>query len=152
MLEFKVGDHLYRAKRMNAFQQFHVARRLAPLISEMMEMGDMLASIGEQEPNKLIVPFAGALSRITDEDCNYVLGMCLEMTQRQQGGNGSGVVWVDVWNPRAKRIMFEDLDSLPMMIEVVSKILQDNLTGFFGGGLPGAAATETQTLTLNSIG
>ena len=143
MIEFRVRDHLYRAKKMNAFQQFHVARRLAPLISEMMEMGDMLKSIGETEPTKLIVPFSSALSRIADEDCNYVLGMCLAMTQRQQGGNGQGPVWVDIWNERAKRIMFEDLDSLPAMIEIVAQILQDNLTGFFGDGLPGPATLST---------
>ena len=151
MLEFKVGDNNYRAKKMNAFQQFHVARRLAPLISEMMEMGDTLQAIGETEPTKLIVPFAAALSRISDEDCNYVLGLCLSMTQRQQG-NGSGPVWTDVWNDRAKRIMFQDLDSLGSMIEVVSQILQDNLTGFFSGVSPGRETTPALEPTQNLTG
>jgi len=125
---------------------------MAPLISEMMEMGEALAAIGEKEPNKLIVPFAAALSRITDEDCNYVIGVCLGMTQRQQGGNGQGPVWADVWNERHKRIMFEDLDTLTAMIEVVSQVLQDNLTGFFGGALPELGESPPQTFSLRSTG
>jgi hypothetical protein len=153
MLEFIAGEHHYRARKMNAFQQFHVARRLAPVITEVMTMGDLLAQAGvttevaegeERRPDytKLIVPFADALSRVSDEDCNYVLGACLAQVQRQQGGNGQGTVtWTDVWNARAKTIMFEDINALPSMMEIVIHVLQDNLMGFFGDapGAPGEA-------------
>jgi hypothetical protein len=150
MLEFKVGENNYRAKKMNAFQQFHVARRLAPVITEVLTMGDLLASAGvlAEVPEgaertidytKLIVPFADALSRVSDDDCNYVLGACLGMVQRQQGGNGQGVMWSDVWNARARSIMFEDINTLPTMMEIVVHVLQDNMSGFFDG-VPGGAA------------
>ena len=154
MLEFQVGQDHYRARRMTAFQQFHVARRLAPVISELLTTGSALAELaaagtqeGEAPPEvdatKLIVPFADALSRVSDADCNYVLGACLAMVQRQQGGNGSGpAVWSDVWNDRAKKIMFEDVDVLTPMMEIVVQVLQDNLTGFFGAvrQAPGAGS------------
>jgi len=147
MLEFDVDGHHYRARKMNAFQQFHVARRLAPLISEMLQMGDALRAMGE-DPKKLIVPFADALSRVSDDDCNYVLGVCLSMVQRMQGGNGAGIAWADAWSERAHRVMFEDIDNLQPMMEIVVNVLMDNLQGFFGGVMTGPEQTSpTPTLT-----
>jgi hypothetical protein len=153
MLEFIVGEHHYRARKMNAFQQFHVARRLAPVISEVLTMGDLLAKAGvvappadgEEPPapdlGKLIVPFADALSKVSDGDCNYVLGACLSMVQRQQGGNGQGpATWADIWSERAKAMMFEDINAMPPMMEIVMHVLQDNLLGFFGAAPPGPVA------------
>ena len=154
MLEFTVGPNHYRARKMTAFQQFHVARRLAPVISELLTTGSALAELasldqplkeGEAppgaDPSKLIVPFADALSRVSDDDCNYVLGACLGMVQRQQGGNGAGTVtWSSVWNERGKTIMFDDINELAPMMEIVIQVLQDNMTGFFAAGRPELAA------------
>jgi hypothetical protein len=172
MIEFRIGDHVYRSRKMNAFQQFHCARRLAPVMSEVFTNSELRDALEEAQGNRapaadgvdqdsleglkgflvVAVPFAKALSHVTDEDCNYVLQMCLQMTQRLQGGNGAAPIWVDVFSERAKRLMFEDMDNLPMLMRIVNEVLQDNLTGFFFGVLPGGGATEglTGTPTLNS--
>lgn len=164
MIEFRIGDHVYRSRKMNGFQQFHCARRLAPVMSEVFTNQELRDALEEAQNNRappangvegdaleglrgflvVAVPFAKALSHVTDEDCNYVLQMCLQMTQRLQGGNGAAPVWSDVWSERAKRVMFEDIDNLPTLMRIVNEVLQDNLTGFFFGVLPGGAANEGQ--------
>jgi hypothetical protein len=172
MIEFRIGDHVYRARRMNAFQQFHCARRLAPVMSEVFTNQELRDALEEAQANRqpsvngtegdsleglrgflvVAVPFAKALSHVTDEDCNYVLQQCLVMTQRLQGGNGAAPVWADVWSERAKRLMFEDIDNLPTLMRIVNEVLQDNLTGFFFGVLPGGDANvgQAEPPTLNS--
>jgi hypothetical protein len=161
MIEFKVGAHNYRARKMNAFQQFHCARRLAPVISEVFTNEELREALEAAQATRqddattgldglkgfLVVakPFARALSHVTDEDCNYVLQMCLQMTQRLSGANGSAATWADVWNPRANRIMFDDIDNLPTLMRICNEVLQDNLTGFFFGVLPEGVGNEVQT-------
>jgi hypothetical protein len=141
MREFRIGDHLYRARQMNARQQFHVARRLAPLVGQVAALSGLLA--GSQDSNALfdtmLMPFAQALSKVSDADCDYVLDACLSVTQRQSGANGS-MVWSDVWNARAQRMQFEDIDDVGSMIQIASEVLQDNLGNFFSTAGPTPAS------------
>jgi hypothetical protein len=144
MIEFTVGEHRYRSRKLNARQQFHVARRLGPLFGQLLTLGPALAQATEPRTNgedtsdtataraagDALEAFTLALARVPDADCDYVLDRCMEATQRLQGGNGSGVAWADVWNQRANRLMFDDID-LPAMMQIASEVLRDNLSGFF---------------------
>jgi hypothetical protein len=154
MLEFNVGEHRYRARKMNARQQFHVARRLGPLFNQLLQLGPAIANLtpgtmGDAEANKVfeeaLGAFTSALAKIPDQDCDYVLDRCMEVSQRLQGGNGSGQsVWADVWNSRLGRMMFEDID-VAEMFNIAGEVLRDNLSGFFSimpGPSPNGADTE----------
>jgi hypothetical protein len=154
MLEFTVREHRYRSRKMNARQQFHVARRLGPLFGQLLSMAPALA----QAPNPngetpgettmafehALEGFASALARVPDADCDYVLDRCMEATQRLSGtGNGAQPVWADVWNPRAARMMFEDIN-LPEMMQIASEVLRDNLGNFFSMSPPQAVTTQVE--------
>jgi hypothetical protein len=151
-VEFSIGDTLYRTKtKLNARQQFHVARRLAPLISQLATFGPMIAQAlsGDASPEAteaLIMPLTRALSGMSDQDCDYVLDACLAVVQRGQGGNGAGpALFADIWSPRAGKLMFEDIQ-LPEMLQIAAEVLRENLTGFFaispnGPNLSAAAGT-----------
>jgi hypothetical protein len=89
-------------------------------------MSDPAAAKGFQEA---VEAFAGALAKIPDADCDYVIDRCMEATQILTGGNGSGVVWTDLWNPRANRFQVE-ID-MAEMIQIASEVMRDNLSGFF---------------------
>lgn len=119
----EVGGQKYRIGRIDARKQFHVARRLAPLLAGMSAGGQgegFAAFIG---------PLTDALSGMSDEDVDYVLDVCLGVCQRIQS-NGQGALVI----ARGGSLMFEDMD-MGQMIQLAVKVIQQNLGGFF----PGAA-------------
>jgi len=152
-VEFTIGDVNYRTRhKMDARQQFHVARRIAPLISQIAAVGPALAvalsANNPQAMEALAEPIAKALASMSDEECDYVLDRCLALVQRQSGGNGASL-WTDVWNARAGRMQFDDIQ-LPEMIQIATEVLRENLMGFFntgGGPSPSPSPQISQTLT-----
>jgi hypothetical protein len=160
MQEFTIGEHRYRSRKMNARQQFHCVRRLGPLFGQLLNMAPALAgltpgTLGDVEANKnfemALEGFTAALARIPDADCDYVIDRCMEVTQRLQGGNGSGqATWADIWNARLNRMMFEDIE-LSEMFSITGEVLRDNLGGFFNtmpapNGQMGSLEQATQGL------
>ncbi|MBN3848623.1 hypothetical protein G3N58_17600 [Paraburkholderia sp. Ac-20342] len=123
----EIGGHKYRIGRIDARKQFHVARRLAPLLAGMSGAlgADRGAGFGA-----FIGPLTEALSGMSDDDVDYVLDVCLGVCQRlQPNGQGAPVI------ARSGGLMFEDID-MGQMIQLAVKVIQENLSGFF----PGAAA------------
>lgn len=135
MLEFQIGDHSYRARKLNTFQQMHVLRRIGPLI------GPVFGSEGGGEAQR-VAAFLGALGKMTDDDCDFVIKTCAGVVQRLQGGNGSAV-WADIFNPRGNIFMFEDIDNLNAMLNIAGFVLQDNLAGFLSIRPPGSETDQT---------
>jgi hypothetical protein len=121
----EVGGFQYRIGRIDARKQFHVARRLAPLLAGMTGLPDKAAGF-----SGFIGPLTDALSGMSDEDVDYVLDVCLGVCQRMQpNGHGAPVI------ARGGGLMFEDID-MGQMVQLAVKVIQQNLSGFF----PGAAA------------
>jgi hypothetical protein len=120
----EIGGQKYRIGRIDARKQFHVARRLAPLLAGMSGLtkgGGFDALVG---------PLTAAISGMSDEDVDYVLDACLGVCQRiQPNGQGAPVI------ARSGGMMFEDID-MGQMVQLAVKVIQENLGGF----LPGAAA------------
>jgi hypothetical protein len=128
----EVGGQTYRIGRIDARKQFHVARRLAPLLAGLGEAsfkddGDGMA--------KFLGPLTEALSHMSDEDVDYVLDVCLSVCQRVQA-NGQGA-------PIMSRggMMFNDID-MGQMVQLTVKVIQENMSGFFPGAAAGSALTE----------
>lgn len=121
----EVGGQKYRIGRIDARKQFHVARRLAPLLAGMSAAPEKSTGFAA-----FIGPLTDALSGMSDEDVDYVLDVCLGVCQRMQpNGQGAPVI------ARSGGLMFEDID-MGQMIQLAVKVIQENLGGFF----PGAAA------------
>jgi len=168
MAAFTVQDTTYRTKhKLNARQQFHIARRLAPVVSVIGAIVPMLQGALEQQtmtPSEngedeittqlramarravdmeaMAHPIMEALAALPDADCDYVLDLCLAVVQRMQSGNGAGPIWSDIWNARANKLMFEDIE-LPAMLQIAMEVLRENLMGFFSGPQPSVSATPT---------
>jgi hypothetical protein len=135
MFEFERNGQVYRARKLNTFQQMHVLRRISPIIGPLfaVQTAEGLASQGKQ-----IGAFLEALGKVSDEDCDFIVKTCASVVQRQQGGNGSGPVWADIFNARANAFMFEDIDNLGAMFDITGRILQDNLGDFLSIRAPGS--------------
>jgi hypothetical protein len=89
-----------------------------------------------------VLPLAEAIAKMSDEDCNYVLGTCLNVVSRQiDGGRG----WAKVWSEAAKKPMYDDID-MGAMIAIVVRVLQDALAPFFAA-LPRTSSGEQAALS-----
>jgi hypothetical protein len=123
--EFEVDGKKYQVGRMDAMKQFHVARRLGPALViagvsiEMARKGldgaDALAMAG---------PVMTTISKMADEDVDYVLFTCLGVVKRQEGDK-----WAPVLTQDGKTLMFSDLE-LPQMLRIVIGVLEANLANF----------------------
>lgn len=121
----EVGGFQYRIGRIDARKQFHVARRLAPLLAG---LGDASSLKGDGFA-KFLGPIAEALSHMSDDDVDYVLDACLSVCHRLQG-NGQGAPVIT-----RSGLMFQDID-MGQMIQLSVKVIQSNLGGFFPGAAP----------------
>lgn len=122
MNEFEVDGQVYRSKKMNARTQFHVMRRMAPILAPLQAVasGDMSGSL---------VALAEAIGSLSDEASDYVLDRCLEVVERKQGEGGWAKVKLD-----GGPAMFADID-LMALLQIAANVLRDNYAALFQKGL-----------------
>lgn len=129
MIEFIHKDQYYRARKMDTFTQMNVLSRCGGIIGPMFSMrppsGD--DEEAERRAGEQVNAFLEALRRMTDEERRYVAEACLTLVQRRQGVNGSEV-WADLF--RSGRFMFQDVDNLFDMLQIVSRVLREVFLGF----------------------
>jgi hypothetical protein len=153
MAEFEVGSHTYRTeKRMGAREQWHVTRRLGPVLTAFKEIilaaDERLAPPppGASEEDRQLafarmtsvaldaaVPLAEAVAKMPDQDWDYVINECFRVVVRAiKNENGGITSWQRLWNEAAGQPQFQDFDMLEM-IQIVRHVLTENLSGFFVG-------------------
>lgn len=117
----EVGGQKYRIGRIDARKQFHVARRLAPLLAGMTGIPDRSAGFAA-----FLGPLTDALSGMSDQDVDYVLDACLGVCHRiQPNGHPAPVM-------TRSGMMFDDID-MGQMIQLAVQVIQQNIGGFFDG-------------------
>lgn len=129
-ITFEIGGVSYQASPMDAITQFHVARRLAPVLPALKSIS------GTDEDGGPAWSSLGAISEIIakmpDEDVNYVIDACLSRVSRRKEGDTG---WAKLWNSNAKALMFQDL-SFPEMLMIAVQVIAGSLGNFMGGLLP----------------
>lgn len=120
MSDIEVNGNVYRIGRMDARKQFHVSRRLAPLLAG---IGGAISG-KKADVTATFQPIAEALAQMSDEDTDYILDNCLAVVSRQQGNQFAPVM------ARGGNMMFEDID-LPTMMQLTISVIRENLGGFF---------------------
>lgn len=121
-MEFEIGGNTYRSGKMDTFKQFHVSRRLVPIL------GNVAGAVsGEAKFEDLVQPLMHGIACMTDADCDFILEACLKVVQRQQGN-----AWSQIYAGANQALMFDDID-MSVMLQIAGKVIQDNLSGFFPG-------------------
>lgn len=137
--EIELAGHRYSLGRMSAMQQFHVSRRIAPIIPALIPVYLRMQASGKPLTEDLdglaaaLQPLADGLAALKDEDAEYVIGTCMSVVQRQQSTG-----WARAWN--GKDPMFDDMDlsvTLPLVVQVISA----NLGSFIQGLLTSQASS-----------
>lgn len=114
-MEFEVNGTEYRAGKIDARKQFHIVRRLAPVMGGMVGVNDAEA----------LEPLAKAIASLSDDDADYVLFGLLDCVSRKQA-NGLG--WAKV--SKGNALMFEDID-MAAMLKLAYNAMQANMQDFF---------------------
>jgi hypothetical protein len=148
-METELNGHRYMVSKMNVFDQAHVARKVAPIISGMgrgyaqalahlpeASNGDASAATQNEVIFEALLPITEILAKMSDEDVNYVLKKCLAVCSRHNGEQ-----WVAMM--RGGNLMFEDTD-LATLVQLVMEVVKDNLSPsllglilpFTAGGAP----------------
>lgn len=131
MREISVKGHAYQVQKLDALTQFHVARRIAPLAASLIFAGISLSPPDGADAEagyelKILMAAAAPLSRMTDEDVNYVLEACLLRASRADVGGRFVPVWA-----KGGGCMFDDMDAPAMAILAWNVIQEARLTDFF---------------------
>lgn len=134
--EFQVGERKFKLGKIDAFRQFHIVRRISPLLAELMPA---MAEISKQKKNadamsedekldefaKIAQPIMVGLSKLSDADADYVLFRLLGAVEMHQAQFNS---WAKVATDNG--LMIQDLE-LPVLLQAAGRSLMFNLSGFF---------------------
>jgi hypothetical protein len=143
MTEIAIGENVFRIGKLNAIQQLHVSRKIAPVLPKilpaMVASKALMASITEENPDieglsSMLSPVAEALASMPDADVEYVFNECLSAVQMQQGN-----AFVSIWNKDTQRSQFDFIDFF-LMIRLVVHTIWGSLSGFTRGFLANAPA------------
>lgn len=148
MARFKIGDNEYRSDKLDALTQFHVSRRLLPVLTSFT---DVMVNLGPETTAALVGggdeasgalssalgdlaamrPLLEAIAKMPDDDANYVLNAALRVTHRANlAPSGEVVSWSPVWNATARRVMFDDIEMMEML-QIARAVLTESLGRFF---------------------
>jgi len=144
MIEFELAGKNYRADKLNAFAQFHVSRKIAPLLPALIPVFVQIQKAGGigQDLGALadaITAPAEAIANMQDDTAEYVLATCLSAVKRKQGE-----VWAPIWSESARGMMFDDIDAGLMTI-IAIRVIQDSIGPFIGGLLTSHMTTPEST-------
>lgn len=132
--EFEIDKYTYRIGKLSAFEQFHLSRKIAPLIPPLIPVFMQLSKSGglsgdlSQLP-ALLQPFADGLASMSDTAAESVLNTCLSVISRKTDAGS----YIRIWHKDKKVFMFEDLNSMEQTIPLVVRVIQDSLGPFIQG-------------------
>jgi hypothetical protein len=119
MKEFEINGVQYSASKIGAREQFHIVRRLAPVL------GEIIPAVQSGDTANGLPKAATAISGLSDSDADYVLFGLLQSVKRKQA---QGLGWSPV--STGNQLMFEDID-MGVMLRLAWEALLYNVGGFF---------------------
>lgn len=126
-MEISLKGQTYRLARLNVFEQLKVARKLLPVLAELI--GEIkTVGAGGAAVTQALPKIADAISALPDDDINAILHPCLSVVARKHN-NGWATVFCQ------GELMFDDID-LITLLTLVARVVADSL-GNFLRDLPG---------------
>lgn len=119
-MEFELDGHTYRTGKLDARAQFHIMRRLAPVLGEIAP-----ALQGNAKGVDSLPAIAAAVAKLSDADADYcIFGLLKVVSRKQPNGLGWGAVSVD------QSLMYDDID-MAKMLKLAWESMTSNMSGFF---------------------
>jgi hypothetical protein len=130
MTEVKISGQTYRINRLDAMKQFHIARKVLPVVAGLAQVAIALfkeekrVDLNKEDIISSIGPITEALSSMPDKDFEDVVMRCMASVQRQ---SGSG--WADMTAKDGRSLMFQDIQG-PELFRLTAEVIKENLGGF----------------------
>jgi hypothetical protein len=133
--DFEIGGRKFKLNKIDAFKQFHIVRRIAPILADLLPAMKSIQGVTKdtlsesdklEEFAKIAAPLMTGLSKLSDEDSNRVLFGLLSSVEVQQGAGNWARVSTD------SMVMIQDLE-LPLLLQIAGRAFMFNLSGFFAG-------------------
>lgn len=133
--DFEIGNRKFKLNKIDTFKQFHIVRRLAPILGDMISAaqkynkfkasGSHDEKASEENFTALVTPIMNGVSKLSDADASLVLlGLCSAVEIQQMPiGN-----WAKVATDAG--LMFQDIE-LPILLQIAGRAFMYNLSGFF---------------------
>ena len=134
--ELDLAGFTYRIGKLPAKTQFHLARKLAPVVSTLGTAVSQLGGSGaEQSQEQWIVTALGPVTEVvagmSETDVNFIIDTSLSVVSRRQDDGRYAPI------QRNGNLMFIDIE-MPTMFRLVVETIKENLGSFFAevvGGL-----------------
>lgn len=124
MSDFEYGGHQYHIGKLSAFKQLHVARRVAPILMGLADMA-MTSEGKDLDFKQAVEPMVLAISKLSDEDTEVIIGTCLEAVSRKTSNKTMAPVF------KGGNCMFDDLNMMDML-RLTAEVIKANLGNTFG--------------------
>jgi maleate cis-trans isomerase len=125
--ELPLGEDSYQIGRLAAMSQFHVTRKIAPVLASMgVSVVSALRSgseLGEENLSSIMGTASELVARMSNEDVEYVIFTCLSVVRKRQGDRWAAVV-------NGKNFQFQDMD-MQLMLRLTIAVLKENMGSFF---------------------
>lgn len=127
--DFEIGGRKYKLNKLDAFKQFKIVRRLAPIIGDLIPVAQKMGKLSEEQLKEdqfeMFGPIMNGIAKLSDEDSNVVLlGLCSSVEVQQMPiGN-----WARVSTETL--LLMQDLE-LPVLLQIAGKAFMYNISGFF---------------------
>lgn len=120
-MELKIEDIKYKVDKLEARRQFHLVRRIAPLLA-----GAALSRTkdGAKDFNTVIAAIVNSISKMSNEEADFILDTCLSVCSRDVNGQ-----WAAVQAPNSTALMYPlEMDT---QLQLAVAVIEDSLGGFF---------------------
>lgn len=131
-MDKEINGHMYALGKMPALTQFHVLRRISPLLARLQNLpGLMKMAQGMEAGDRAAVlfsaagPLAEAFAEMKDEDANYVIFSAFAVARRKEKDKSAPMLAPDGFT-----FMYQDIE-MPEMIELTVAVLKENFGNFF---------------------
>lgn len=131
-MEFELDGITYRVGKLDARAQFHIVRRLAPVLGELAP-----SMQGGKSGIDALPAIASAIAKLSDTDADYcIFGLLKVVSRKQPQGLGWGPV------STGELLMYDDID-MTKMLKLAWQSVSFNMSGFFAA-MPSALKDATQ--------
>lgn len=132
--EIDIAGITYRINKIDALAQFHLARKLGPVIATLGQSVNQLAGGPKQSQEAWLAsalgPVSGVIANMSHEDADFILHTCLSAVGRRQDDGRFAPI------QKGKQLMFADIE-MPTMLRLATEMIKENLGGFFTEAIGG---------------
>lgn len=129
--EFYIGGKSFTVNKLNAIQQYHVVRRMGPILSDLIpvivklskEKTENNSDAQLEQVAEFATPIMNGLSKLSDKDAEFVLFSLLSCVQIKDSDH-----WFYV--SKDGMLMYKNLE-LPILLQLAGHAFMFNLSGFF---------------------